>query len=479
MTTDFYIISGSTVPESYSWDIGNPLETTPTYTVADSTTEYISGYAPGVKVIFKTNITDLVYAGFANVSATYIWNFGDYYNSVNNVAVLPCQEVIEHTYILPGKYNVSLTNIQSKENQPLEDEDDLCISRYKIGWYWDNLTCDSLRKTTWNETMCVPPATAVNRRPKWWSEEDTCFQKFCKVWNWRDLSLKGKNPVYWFQTYRYGDFYKRWDYEVNDYICDLGEIAKATIDTTEQTALKTFIVEVKELMPVAAIHNDTLPLTGYSPFTYKLSPKNTKTGSFPIDRIDWNPGDGTSIKTVTRYTTPDSKYFTYNNTYFSDPLDPRNYDFTYTLHRNADTYPVFYPSLTCYSASTNSFDSCSIVVGPILLEPQTQNIQLLKAKNTTKGDFYGIEINKNLTVLTTLTSTESSKAVTPTKPSAPIKQIVENIPAIYFGNTGENYPPTFVPGCTYIPSEPNLIYLVKEEDGETAITLEDTTLLYK
>lgn len=479
MTTDFYILSGTTVPKDYSWDIGLPMETTPTTVIADSTTEYISGYAPGLKVVFKPNIADLIYAAFANVSATYIWNFGDYYNSVNNIATLPCQEIIEHTYILPGKYNVSLTNIQSKENQPLEDEDDLCLSKYKIGWYWQNLESDSSRKTTWNETMCVPPATAVNKRSKWWSEEDTCFQKFCKVWNWKDLSLKGKNPVYWFQTYRHGDYYKRWDYEVNDYICDLGEIPKATIDTTEQTALKTFMVEVKEIMPVAAIYNETLPLTGYSPFTYRLSPKHTKTGSFPIDRIDWDPGDGSSVKTITRYSTPDSKYFIYNNEYFGDLQDPRNYDFVYTLYRNSNNYPVFYPSLTCYSACTNSYNSCSIVVGPILLEPQIQNINLLKAKNTTKGDFYGIEINKNLTILSTLTGNEIPKTVTLNIPSSRIKQITKKDPIVYFGNTGENYPPPFTPSCTYTPSEYNLLYLVTEENSLSAITLEDQTLLYK
>ena len=122
MTTDFEIISGTTVPQNYFWDIGNPLETTPTTVIADSTTQYISGYAPGLKVLFKTNISNLIYAGFPNVSATYTWNFGDYYNSANNLAVLPCQEVVEHTYIMPGKYSVRLTNVQAKEEQPLTDE---------------------------------------------------------------------------------------------------------------------------------------------------------------------------------------------------------------------------------------------------------------------------------------------------------------------------------------------------------------------
>ena len=353
------------------------------------------------------------------------------------------------------------------------------LCTYKIGWYWNNLRSTQLENTTWDETRCVPPASAVNKRPKSWDLEGRCFQKYCKVWNWYELSPTGKNPVRWRQTYRYGGFFKKWQYEANDTVCNYDDVAKETIDVTEQTVLKSFIVDVKEIMPIAVIYNETLPLTGYSPYTFKLSPIHCKTGSFPIDRIDWDPGDGGAVKTVSRYTAPDNTYFSYNNAYFNDPLDPRNYDFTYTIIRNSNTYPVFYPSLTCYSASTNSYDSCSITVGPVLLQPQTQNIQLLKAKNTTKGDFYGIEINKNITVLTTLTGANISKTTVPAQPKSPIKQLTNTTPVIYFGNTGENYPPLYIPTCKYTPSEADLLYLVREEDGETAITLEDTTLLYK
>jgi hypothetical protein len=482
MTTNFIIASGITVPSNYFWDLGNPLETTPTTVIADSTTEYISGYAPGVKVIFKPEITDLIYSDFPNVSSTYIWNFGDFYNSTNNTVVFTCKDtVVEHTYILPGKYSVSLTNIQSKENQPLEPETffEPCYGKHGIGWQWDGLQCSQFNQTTWDETMCIPPATANKIRSKWWDEEGKCFEQYCKVWNWRDLKLNGKNPIFWYQVFRYGEFAKRWQYEVNETVCEIDDVVKATVETTEQIALKTFIVEVKEILPVASITNTTYPLTGYSPFTFKLSPIHTKTGSFPIDRIDWEPGDGSSIKTVTRYSKPDEKYFTYNNAFFSDPLDPRNYDFVYTISRNNDSYPVFYPSLTCYSASTNSYDSCSIVVGPILLQPQPQNIFLIKNKRTTKGDFYGVEINKNITLLTTLTSPTKQTSIPLNIPSSPVRQKTDFEPVTFFGNTGTDYPPLFVPSCEYTPSEYSLFYFVTEENSLSAISLEDESFMYK
>lgn len=480
MITDFTIVSGETVPSNYFWDLGNPLQTTPTTIKADSTTEYISGYAPGLKVVFKPNITDLIYATFANVSSTYIWNFGDFYNTVNNSVALPCQETIEHTYILPGKYSVSLTNIQSKENQPPEPETFFpeCYGKHEVAWQWEKL-CIGTDRTTWDEAMCVPPVTADKIRSKWWEEEGKCYELYCKVWNWKDLNLNGKNPLFWYQVYRYGEFPKRWQYEVNETICEIEEVVKATVETTEQIALKTFIVEVKEIMPTASIYNSTYPLTGYSPYTFKLSPVHTKTGSFPIDKIEWNSGDGSPIKTVSRYSTPDSKYFVYNNTYFSDPQDPRNYDFVYTINRNANMYSIFYPSLTCYSASTNSSDSCSIVVGPILLRPQPQNIQLLKVKNTLEGDFYGVEVDKNITLLTSLTSSKTTLSVIPNRPTSYIKQKIDSEPVTFFGNTGEEYLPSFTPSCTYTPSEYSLFYLVTEEDSLSAITLEDETYMYK
>lgn len=483
MTTDFSVISGTTVPKDYFWDFGKPLETTPTTVVADSRTDYISGYAPAVKVVFKSDIRDPIYGSAPNISATYIWNFGDYYNSINNIAILPCiDSTLEHTYILPGKYNVSLTNIQSKELEPPQTADEQCFGRHGIGWYWDNLDSSrTLTKTTWDETMCVPPVTAVNKRFKWWDDEGRCFQKFCKFWNWRDLSIIGRNPVFWFQTYSFETFFKRWEFEVNEQICEAEP--EATLESTEQVALKTAIVEVIELMPVATIFSNTTPLTGQSPFTFSLSPKFCKTGSFPIDRIEWSAGDGSPIKIVTRYSSPDNRFFTFNNTYFDDPQDPRNYDFTYTLIRNNDTYPVFYPSLTCYSACTNSSDSCSIVLGPILLEPQNQDIQILKVKNNNAGEIYGIEINKNMTVLST-TAKNKDITVQISQPSSPVKPNATKQPVIYFGNTGEGFPPEFVPSCEYVPSEYDYLFFETEESGTlftetTAITLDDGLLLYK
>lgn len=487
MITDFTIVGGETVPETYTWDIGNPLETTPTTTAAFNTVvdvsgtlvPYISGYAPGLKVVFDPFVADLPYTEFANTSATYIWNFGDYYNSETNTQINTCLAQAEHIYMMPGKYRVSFTNIQTKENQPTETGDDLCFGKHGIGWFWNNLerfvpgTLSALRtnRTTWDEAACDGP------KNKWWDAESKCFGSYCKFWSWYALNkaeVGGLNPVTWTETLRDGPFFAFWTTGVNTLVCELFE--KRTLDVTEQTIVKDAIVEVVEKLPVASIQVVTSLLTGTSPFSTQLSPKFIKLGSFPIDKIIWNPGDGTPDITITRYSVPDPNYFVYTNTYFSDPQDPRNYDFVYTYKRNINDYPIFYPSLTCYNAATNSSDSCSVAIGPIELEPIKNDIELLKVKKTTEGNVYGIELDDNISFLTNKPDSNSVIQTTNT-PSSPIRKI-QTGSIIYFGNTGENYPPVYTPSCPYVPSEPELEYLTLEEN-DIAITLEDETLLYK
>jgi hypothetical protein len=483
MTTDFIVKSGLTVLSDYTWDMGRPLETNPTKVIADSRTDYVSGYAPALKVVFESVINNLIYGEKSqpltsetrNPSGVYIWNFGDYYNNNSNIAVLDCRNtLVEHTYILPGKYTVTLTNIQSVEKLPPDFSNTPCFGKHNMGWFWDNLVCTNRNSTTWDEAMCFPPATAVNPKPKWWDQEGDCFQKHCRYWNWLDLSIVGKNPVFWFQTEPIGKLFKRWNYEVNETPCE--DELKSTIESTEQIAVKTAIVEVIEIKPIASIYNSTTPLTGVSPYTYTLSPKFCKPGSFPIDRIEWNPGDGSSIKVVTRYGNPDDNYFTHTNTFFDDPRDPRNYDFTYTINRNSNTYSIFYPSLTCYSASTNTCDSCSVTVGPIQLEPQPQNIHLLKTKNSLDKEVYGLQINKNITVLTNLTGSNNSTSSNQVKyPTSPVRQTTTPKQLVYFGQTGEGFPPEYTPTCTYTPGEYTDYLFLELEESE--IITSDTLAL--
>lgn len=477
MITEFIVYGAETVPENYSWDIGAPLDTTITTTTAYATTSYTSGYAPGLRVFFYNNgsIPD---AGFDQIS--YNWNFGDYYNSYSNNISLSCISLVQHTFIMPGTYTVTLTQIQSKKRIDLDPSvlARLCLGKYSINWYWDNLVCGNLQETTWDQTMCTPPVSAGIPRSKWWAEETQCFQKHCKFWSWYDLAnnADSSNPVRWTETDTDAEFEKLWMFEDNETVCAISDSRFLdTIESQEQTVIKSHIVEVKELPPVAEIACISEPI-GTSPHTVTLSPTGCRPGSFPIDRIDWDFGDGSPIITHTRYVTPTGSNIVFNNKFSSDPNDVRNYDIIHTYTRDSKTYPVFYPSLTCYSANTNTQDSCSTIVGPISF-PSLTNINLIKARNTLKGNIYAFDVNNSIAFSTTIPTTS-----TPLTPTSPQNRLLVNVstPNSYFGNPNDNiYPSVYIPTCTLVASDliPTTNVLTTEDNdptnGDSVIDLEE------
>jgi hypothetical protein len=452
MTTDFTVLSGITVTQNYNWDKGLPFtvglsaKTNPqTLTISDindSTSIYISGYAPGFRVFFKNNSSSDPDFSFIN----YNWDFGDFYNDSNNTVSLCCLADVEHTYIMPGQYTVSLTLIQSKEQTGAFVGETQCLGKYNYQWYWDNLVCDRAETVTWDEAACN------GIRSKWWDNETQCFQKYCKFWSWYDLrsASEAANPVTWEQTMSVGPqatFTKKWAFEANDTVCTSNTDTTFinTVITQSQTTIKTAVVEVFELIPVAKLYLVSQPVSGISPLSVQISPRNTIAGSFPIDRIDWDPGDGTPIKTVTRYTTPNSNLFTYTSAFSADMPDPRNYDFLHTYKRTIDTYSMFYPSITAYSSSTGTKDSCSLTVGPVALSSYSNNISLLKGRNTPTGNLYSLQIDNNVTFVTTQTGSNNA-TYTLNKPQNIIRNSFGS-PVIYKGNPGTNYPPIYTPTC--------------------------------
>lgn len=462
MTTDFSILSAVTVPINYTWDSGVPFQKSTNTTPAFITTNYVSGYASGVDVYFKNESTNGEILFDQNALISYTWNFGDLYNSTTNTATLTCIAPVRHIYTMPGQYTVTLfhTEIitQSVDTNPL-----LCRDLYNINWYWDNLADITVPipkpdRKTWNETSCL------SSFPKTWDPELECLQKHCRYWSWINTQAPGRSPTTWEQAKTNGLFEKRWFYESNDTICQKPEQPLVVVVRQErQEVIKQFIVEVKEISPQAGLHSETRPPAGSGPLTIRLSPKATLCGSFPIDRIDWDLGDGTPIKTVIRQAQPIDPAFILNNIFNQDPQDPRNYDIIHTYRRNTNQYSVFYPSITAYSANTGSHDSCSTTVGPIDFENLISDVKLLKAKNTTQGILYTLDVNNTCSFVTTITSTGNiivpSIAVPPNK----LRDTFFEIP-IYRGNPGTNYPPIVIQSCAGFEFIKPLYGLIVEEE---------------
>lgn len=463
MTTDFSILTAFTVPEDYSWDKGIPFEENSTTKVAYTETNYVSGYAPGLDVYFinNSNVGEILFD--QNFEISYDWNFGDFYDTATNNTSLSCLAPVRHIYTMPGRYTVTLVHTkiitQSVDTNPL-----LCRDRYNINWFWDNLAEITVfpprpDRKTWNETTCL------SSFPKTWDPELNCLQKHCRYWSWINTQPDGRTPTTWEQTHPVGGIYpKRWLYESNDTVCEIPEQpAVVIVDQSRQEIIKQFIVEVKELLPQAGMHSLTRPPAGQSPFTVQLTPRTTVCGSFPIERIDWDLGDGSPIKTVTRAGQPTDSTFVRNNVFDQDLADPRNFDLVHTYRRNANQYSVFYPSITAYSANTGSFDSCSTTIGPLDFESLNEDVNILKVKNTTDGILYVLDIDNTCSFVTTVTSTENNITPLVVEPVNKLKDTYFNI-VTYKGNIGNNYPPPVINNCVGFEFVKPLYGLIVEEE---------------
>jgi len=154
------------------------------------------------------------------------------------------------------------------------------------------------------------------------------------------------------------------------------------------TTTKFEVVVVEEIGPQSRIHSIARPVHGESPLTLEFTPKHCIPGSFPLERIDWDFGDGSPVKTITRQTvfSADPLIF-FTDTVNWDALDVRNYDVRHIYHRTSYEKEMFYPSLTCYSTNTYSSDACSTTIGPIFARtiPQTPTTSLLRVRNTTSN----------------------------------------------------------------------------------------------
>lgn len=464
MTTDFIILTAATVPDDYTWDQGNPFESVTTEVPAYIQTNYVSGYAPGVDVYFRnvSQVGDIF--SDQDIVINFSWNFGDIYNSTNNIASLTCVAPVRHVYTMPGKYTISLIHTEIV-TQPIDTNPTLCRDRYNINWYWDNLTgltnlpAKPDRKT-WNETECL------SSFPKTWDPELFCLQKYCRYWSWENTKSTGRNDTTWEQTQTNAEFEKRWLYESNDTVCQLPEQPASIIIRQErQEVIKQFMVEVKELLPRAGLHSITRPVAGIAPLTVQLTPRTTICGSFPIDRIDWDLGDGSPIKTITRQGPPTDPNFVNNRVFIGDSLDPRNYDLIHTYNRSIDQYSIFYPSITAYSANTGSYDACSTTIGPIDLGTPDDGVKILKVKNTVEGVLYTLDVNDTCTFITTVTGTEN-RLTQPTSisflPPNKIRDSIYEVP-VYQGNVGTGYPPPVEQSCAGFEFIRPLYGLVAEE----------------
>jgi hypothetical protein len=378
-TASFVITESTTVPADYRWDDGIPMTTIAKYDLITND--------PSL-VLTSTNSSGVVYAGrspFANItlSSSYtphpsavavkrVYDFGDYYNSESNIVTTTCfeNEQVCHVYIMPGTYTIKmtvteyrlkstlLTPTQTFEQQPVTN------TKPDIFWQWRNFLCNGhqnpLNKLLkWNSGECQTVT---------WREAIPCLPQPICTWNSTcetpetECSNPGpQKPNIDWTNINCNDEKQTWERQT----CTECVYPAPEFDVATTTYIKEDIVTITELPPVAFIENYSAN-TNIFPYTTTFSARNIQSGSFPIERIDWDFGDGSPIQTIRRNTRDMPLNVAYNETYSPDYKDPRNYDITHTYQTAIGSdAKTFYPSLTCYTSSTAQTDCVKTLVGPI------------------------------------------------------------------------------------------------------------------
>ena len=217
------------------------------------------------------------------------------------------------------------------------------------------------------------------------------------LWKWDTITtIPGQfnTPITWDETICSSPANATWDH-VRD---NCSGTTSESISSSTQTIVKEALIRVLEIPPTAYL-KVIQPTDRNSPLTVRLSPAFTLCGSFPIEKIVWDLGDGSPLLTQRRWSNTLASPFVYSGELSEDYQDPRNYDVIHTYAKTPDSGYSFYPSITAYCSSTNSSDCASAMVGPLRL-PTTDgaNFKLLQNELTEHGKVLIGQIDNNVAV---------------------------------------------------------------------------------
>ena len=414
MNSTFDIFSAKTVPSDYSWDKGgttndvsftfgaNLCACSTSVSNNEGGVEYI-GYAPFVFVSLSSAPGSV---SETSVALRRTADFGDFYNSDSNFVTFPTlsNELFCHVYVMPGLYSVRFERTEyiklSSETlqvsggelyiQPAEEE-----GRSPLSWQWYNFFCQSVGNpynapTKWSDSSFQQPEQLT-----WTGSSGPCLDELT-IWKWDNITLSAgqfNTDITWDGSCSVYDNLT-WDY-IRSYCAPV-------ISSSTQTITKEALIRVLEIPPTVYLEVQQSS-NRTSPLTVRLSPKSIVCGSFPIEKIVWDLGDGSPLLTQRRWSNTLEEPFVYSGALSEDYQDPRNYDVVHTYIKTPQSQFSFYPSITAYASSTNSSDCASVMVGPLKLPTTTgSNFKLLQNELSEHGKVLIGQIDDNVAVWRTL-----------------------------------------------------------------------------
>jgi len=141
-----------------------------------------------------------------------------------------------------------------------------------------------------------------------------------------------------------------------------------------------------------------------TPATLQLCASGTIDGSFLLERLDWDLGDGSPIITITRNIpfSPEAIFvesISNSLSAFTDSQDPRNYLIRHTYHRyDFNDTTTFSPTVIAYSRVTNKKSSITYhKIGPIKLPLATKRKLIKNRMYNAQNDILLAFEDENLT----------------------------------------------------------------------------------
>ena len=272
--------------------------------------------------------------------------------------------------------------------------------RPALSWQWYNFLCNSTGNEHNTPTPWISSGFQQSSQLTWSGTSGPCLnisQTEQTTWRWNNITLSAgqfNTTMTWDDTLCSSPKNATWDH-IKD---NCTGSSAPLVSSSSQTIVYEALIRVLEIPPTAYLEVSQ-PINQTSPLTVTLSPKSTLCGSFPIEKIVWDLGDGSPLLTQRRWSNTLEEPFKFSGALGDDYQDPRNYDVVHTYTKTLESDYCFYPSITAYCSSTNSSDCASVMVGPLQLPSMGEEyINFMQNELTEHGKMLIGQINNNVAV---------------------------------------------------------------------------------
>ena len=279
--------------------------------------------------------------------------------------------------------------------------------RAPLSWQWFNFLKSSPRSTLNTPTTWLSAGFQRPDQLTWKQTSGPCLNNLNYhgteiIWKWNYLTNTKTGRFYsnltWDETRCVDPGNVTWDFVTR---FGMGDAVNLVLPDKEEVVTKTAYIRVLEIPPQAFIRVIPKDNTNVntSPLTVILSPRNIISGSFPIEKIVWDLGDGSPLLTQQRWAPTLKAPFIYSGVLSEDYEDPRNYDIEYTYVKTPNSPYMYYHSLTAYCSSTGSYDTASAVVGPVKYGATTNvDVKLIQSELTDNGKVFVGQVDGKVAV---------------------------------------------------------------------------------